>query len=189
VKTVLAVAAATLLALSGAAGARAADTPSWVAAWALPVNSSKTTAFSNKTIRMVERVSFGGSRVRVRLSDANGNQALTLSHAHVGLAGSGAAVKPGTDVPLTFGGASTVTIPIGSSVLSDPVDLTVKALDNVVVSPHLGGLSTASVVEMTQRATRAVLDVAAGGVATDLVNPRALDALSPVPVRAGKEPG
>jgi phosphoglycerate dehydrogenase-like enzyme len=63
-----------------------------------------------------------------------------------------------------------------------PAGSPLLTLDNVVVSPHLGGLSTASVVEMTHRATRAVLDVAAGGVATDLVNPRALDARSPVPV-------
>jgi len=59
-------------------------------------------------------------------------------------------------------------------------------LDNVVVSPHNGGLSTTSVAEMTRRATQAVLDVAAGGVAVDLVNVRALDARPPAGVPAGK---
>jgi phosphoglycerate dehydrogenase-like enzyme len=49
-------------------------------------------------------------------------------------------------------------------------------LENVVVSPHNAGLSTTSVTEMTRRATQAVLAVAAGGVATDLVNVRSLDA-------------
>ena len=62
-------------------------------------------------------------------------------------------------------------------------------LDNVVVSPHNAGLSTTSVAEMTRRATQAVLAVAAGGVATDVVNLRALDARSPAPVRAGKGAG
>jgi phosphoglycerate dehydrogenase-like enzyme len=62
-------------------------------------------------------------------------------------------------------------------------------LDNVVVSPHNAGLSTSSVAEMTLRATQAVLDVAAGGVAIDLVNVLALDARSPVSVPAGKGAG
>jgi phosphoglycerate dehydrogenase-like enzyme len=62
-------------------------------------------------------------------------------------------------------------------------------LDNVVVSPHNAGLSTTSVTEMTRRATQAVLDVAAGGVAADLVNVQALDARPPTPVHAGKEGG
>ena len=59
-------------------------------------------------------------------------------------------------------------------------------LDNVVVSPHNGGLSTTSVTEMTRRATQAVLDVATGGVAADLVNVGALDARPPASVPAGK---
>jgi phosphoglycerate dehydrogenase-like enzyme len=60
-------------------------------------------------------------------------------------------------------------------------------LDNVVVSPHNAGLSTTSVTEMTRRATQAVLDVAAGGVATDVVNVGALDARPPA--HAGTEAG
>ena len=62
-------------------------------------------------------------------------------------------------------------------------------LDNVVVSPHNAGLSTTSVAEMTRRATQAVLAVAAGGVAPDVVNLRALDARSPASVRTGNGAG
>ena len=42
---------------------------------------------------------------------------------------------------------------------------------NVVLSPHVGGLSTVSIDEMTRRVTRSVVDVANGGPATDLLNP------------------
>jgi phosphoglycerate dehydrogenase-like enzyme len=51
------------------------------------------------------------------------------------------------------------------------------AMDNVVVSPHIAGLSTVSVAEMTRRATRAVLDVVAGRNIEHLVNHQALEVL------------
>jgi phosphoglycerate dehydrogenase-like enzyme len=44
-------------------------------------------------------------------------------------------------------------------------------LPNVVVSPHIAGLSNASVMEMTRRATASVVDALSGRIPTDLVNP------------------
>lgn len=58
-----------------------------------------------------------------------------------------------------------------------PASSPLLAMENVVVSPHVGGLSTVSVEEMTRRATRAVVDVVAGGRAADLINPEALEVL------------
>lgn len=55
--------------------------------------------------------------------------------------------------------------------LEPPTRSPLLAMDNVVVSPHVAGISTASIAEMTRRATRAVLDVAAGRPPADLVNP------------------
>lgn len=113
--------------------------PSWVAAWGLPVNNSDTTGFQNQTVRVVARTSFGGSRVRIRLSNVNGTQPITLQDAHIGIAGSGASVVSGTSVPLTFGGSSTVTIPVGGSLVSDPARLRVNALEDVAISVYAPG--------------------------------------------------
>lgn len=44
-------------------------------------------------------------------------------------------------------------------------------LPNVVVSPHVGGISTTSLAEMTRRATASVIDVFAGRVPDGLANP------------------
>jgi phosphoglycerate dehydrogenase-like enzyme len=44
------------------------------------------------------------------------------------------------------------------------------ALPNVVVSPHVGGISTTSIDEMTRMATQSVIDVLAGRVPDGLVN-------------------
>ena len=58
--------------------------------------------------------------------------------------------------------------PGGSSLLELP---------NVVLSPHIAGLSDRSVAEMTRRATASVVDVLAGRRPPDVANPGVLDDL------------
>ncbi len=55
-----------------------------------------------------------------------------------------------------------------------PHDSPLMDLPNVVVSPHVGGLSTSSVAEMTRRSTTSVIDILAGRVPADLSNPAIL---------------
>jgi len=59
--------------------------------------------------------------------------------------------------------------------LEPPAESPLLSMENVVVSPHIAGLSTVSVAEMTRRATRAVLDVVAGRPVEHLVNRQALE--------------
>jgi phosphoglycerate dehydrogenase-like enzyme len=47
-------------------------------------------------------------------------------------------------------------------------------LPNVILTPHIGGVSERSVAEMTRRATDAVVDVLAGRVPANVMNPEAL---------------
>ncbi len=131
------VVAATALGLTTAAAVAAPGLrPSWVAAWGLPVNATDNTSFDNQTIRDVVRTSFGGSRVRIRVSNVFGTQPVTLQDAHIGISSSGAAIQSGTNVPLTFDGSPDVTIPAGGSVISDPANLQVQALQDVAVSVY-----------------------------------------------------
>ena len=88
-------------------------------------------------MRQIAAVSIGGNRVRVVLSNEYGSKPLVIGAAHVALAGSGAAIVPGSDRALSFDGHSSVTIPPGAPVISDPVDLIVAPLSNVTVSLFL----------------------------------------------------
>ena len=54
-----------------------------------------------------------------------------------------------------------------------PHDSPLLAMPNVVVSPHVGGISTTSIDEMTRVATRSVIDVLEGRIPSGLVNPAA----------------
>jgi lysophospholipase L1-like esterase len=93
--------------------------------------------FSNQTIRQIVRISTGGFKIRVRLSNEYGAQAVQIGDAHVALAAGGAAIQPGSDRMLTFSGSPTVTIPQSAAVLSDPVDLPAPSLASLAVSLYL----------------------------------------------------
>ncbi|MEO6379747.1 MAG: SGNH/GDSL hydrolase family protein [Caulobacteraceae bacterium] len=141
-----------LLALScvmmlAAAEARA-ETAKWVAAWgASPVTPSpaggppgrSTPSFNNQTIRQVVRISAGGRKVRIRLTNLYGAAPLKIGAAHIAMAGEGPAIKAGTDKALTFNGKRDATIAPGAPLLSDPVDLPTKALDQLAISLYVPG--------------------------------------------------
>ncbi|MEU2061050.1 SGNH/GDSL hydrolase family protein [Streptomyces sp. NPDC013455] len=84
--------------------------------------------------RLVVHTSVGGSDLRVRFTNAFGDRPLTLDGVHAGLRDRGAALRPGGNRPLTFGGARTVTVPAGAAVWSDPLPGSVPADADLVVS-------------------------------------------------------
>lgn len=91
-------------------------------------------SFNNQTVRMIVRTSLGGGRIRVQFSNVFGTEPLELGAAHVARRSQGASTVDGTDRALTFGGASSITIPVGAVMLSDPVDLVVPPLSDLAIS-------------------------------------------------------
>lgn len=120
----------------------------WVASWATsmqapepengqpPLSAEKLT---DTTVREVVHLSAGGPMIRVGFSNAFGKQPLTIDSAHVALAISPTSngVKPGTDHELTFDGRTSVILPVGAEIFSDPLPLTVAALSDLAISFHL----------------------------------------------------
>ncbi|HVW07643.1 MAG TPA: SGNH/GDSL hydrolase family protein [Bryobacteraceae bacterium] len=88
----------------------------------------------NQTVRMIIRSSMGGSRVRVRLSNAAGGSSVMLGAAHIALRAKDSAIVAGSDHALTFSGKPTATIYAGQVLVSDPVDLKIAPLTDVAVS-------------------------------------------------------
>ena len=119
------------------------DDKHWVGTWtASPQTADAFVApvpasFNGQTVRMIAHVSIGGGTLRVRFTNELGTDALVIGSAHVALQSAGSTTVAGSDRTLTFAGASAVTIPKGAPMLSDPVDLKVPALGNVVVTIYL----------------------------------------------------
>jgi lysophospholipase L1-like esterase len=116
----------------------------WVGTWTAAPAPAEGGAFANQTLRMNPRVSIGGNRVRVRLSNAYGARPLAVGAAHIGLRATGPVIIPDTSRALTFGGVSSATIAAGAVLISDPVELVVPALADVAVSIYLPGEVPAS---------------------------------------------
>jgi lysophospholipase L1-like esterase len=109
----------------------------WVGTWTAAPAPGEGAAFSNHTLRMIPRVSLGGSTLRVRISNAYGTRPLAIGAARVGVRSTGPAVMPGSNRRLTFGGEPTATVAAGAVVVSDAVELSVAPLSDLAVSVHL----------------------------------------------------
>jgi lysophospholipase L1-like esterase len=117
----------------------ATDSAHWVGTWTAAPTPAEGAAFSNHTLRMIPRVSIGGGRLRVRISNAYGSRPLAIGAAWVGLRSAGPALVPGSNRRLTFGGERSAMIAAGALVVSDPVDLEFAPLSDLAVSVHLPG--------------------------------------------------
>ncbi len=123
----------------------------WSRSWmAAPLVSKappeKRPDLDNRTVRQVVRISSGGNRIRIRLSNEMSVQPLLLGAVHVALAGENGEIVEGSDHVVTFNGAQGATIPARAPLLSDPIDMAVKPLTKVTISLHLPrGASDATV--------------------------------------------
>lgn len=112
----------------------------WVGAWTTGLVTVDDSAFDNQTLRLIVRLTLGGSRLRVRLSNVYGAQKLFVGAVHIGLRdGATERIVPGSDRTVTFGGAASATLAVGAPIVSDPVDLDVPPLADLAVSLYLPG--------------------------------------------------
>jgi lysophospholipase L1-like esterase len=120
------------------------DDGHWVSAWSASVQEAPkfpglppAPVLDNQTLRMVVRPTAGGQRVRVRLSNAFGTDALAIGSAHIAVTQQDSKIVPETDHPLTFGGQTSVKIPPGAPLVSDPVELKVAPFTELSVSIYI----------------------------------------------------
>ncbi|WP_036407990.1 SGNH/GDSL hydrolase family protein [Microbispora rosea] len=100
-----------------------------------------TAVFADTTVRQTVRVSVGGRRLRVRVTNAFGGAALPVTKATLALPAGGragvSAVQAGTVRPVTFHGRASVTIPAGAQAVSDPLEVEVPPRSNLTVTVYL----------------------------------------------------
>lgn len=129
----------------------ASPQPIWGPDFAFPTNIPAT--LQDQTIRQVARISLGGKRIRIVLSNEYGSQPLLIGAAHVALADAGSTIVTGTDRPITFGGKASAIVLPGAPLVSDPVDLAVAPLASVAVSVFLPNETQATTFHWDGRQT------------------------------------
>ncbi|MGO9337839.1 MAG: SGNH/GDSL hydrolase family protein [Terracidiphilus sp.] len=123
----------------------------WVSAWSTAVQAPivapglpPVPVFENQTIRMVVRPTIGGQRVRIRFSNAFGSSPLEIGAVHIALTERGGTISPDSDRQLTFNGSTSVLIPLGAPMLSDPIDFKVAPLAELTISVFIPNETRAS---------------------------------------------
>lgn len=119
----------------------------WVGSWgAAPIPPREafgprpaTPSFDNETIRQVVRLSVGGQRLRLRLTNEYGPMPLDIGAAQIAILDTEGVPLGGTERVVTFGGSTSATMPAGAPMLSDPIELAVDDLAIVEVSLYLPG--------------------------------------------------
>jgi lysophospholipase L1-like esterase len=94
-------------------------------------------SFANQTLRMVVNTSIPGRTVRVELSNGFGKGRLKIGAATIALHDKGSSIVPESKRVLLFSGDPSPIIPAGAVLLSDPVDLAVPAVGDLVISLFL----------------------------------------------------
>lgn len=113
---------------------------SWIATWAASPQASAPNPkqpllnVENQTVRERVRVSVGGSKICIRLSNEYGSSPLLIGAATLAMPVDPSSVRPETIHAVTFGGRNSVTIPPGAPVLSDPINFPVAPETEIAIS-------------------------------------------------------
>ena len=127
----------------------------WVGSWATspatpwPVMEGfpdSAIVLNDQTLRQVVRLSLGGDQVRVRLSNTFGDAPVRIGDAQVALRDSKSTTVADSTFPITFAGNTSVSIPPGALVLSDPIPMAVEPLQELAVSLYFPEELTAGTV-------------------------------------------
>jgi lysophospholipase L1-like esterase len=114
----------------------------WTATWATaniaaapdPTGTPNwSSGFENQSIRQTIRVSRGGAKLRIRVSNVYGTGPLRLTGASIGRSAEGASTT-GPPRAVTFDGRASTVVPAGRQVSSDAVSLRVARLERLTVT-------------------------------------------------------
>ena len=150
----------------------------WVATWGCalqPPDQADDPELGGAVLRQTIRVTLGGRRGRLVLSNEYGERPLVLDAVAVarprdGHAGT-SAIEPGSSRPLRFGGAAEVTIPPGTRVTSDVFAYPVQPRTNLTITmsvrsapamltTHPGSRTTSHVLRRGGESGRGLISVA-----------------------------
>ena len=132
----------------------------WVGSWAsaqmlVDPKDALPASATDITLRQLIRTSIGGSRIRLKVSNAFGRTPLTIASVNIARAASpgSSRIVAATDRPVTFAGARTITIPEGAEYVSDPLDFMVAGLTTLAISMHITDLPKLETGHPGSRAT------------------------------------
>ena len=130
----------------------------WVSSWTaspqpvwgkdFPFPTNIPAYLQQQSFQQQLRLSIGGQRIRLLLSNEYGQQPL-----YIGAVAVSRSNDTAKNLPVTFDGQTSVTIPAGAPMLSDPVDLPVTALSSLTISMYFPQKTTLTTFHWDGRQT------------------------------------
>jgi lysophospholipase L1-like esterase len=123
-------------------GGEAGET--WVGTWSTalqlvePHNMPPEPGLASNTLRQVVRVSIGGERIRVWLSNEFGEAPLVINAARIAVSAGGSTVDTDADRELRFAGVAGVTLEPGTRAVSDPLAFDLRPGTDIALSLYFG---------------------------------------------------
>ena len=117
---------------------------------------------TDTTVRQIIRVTTGGQKLRLRLSNQYGESDVEIQSLHLAkqVQADASTIDVSTDAVVKVNGSEQFTIPKGKVIVTDEVDFSVNALDNVAISAYFGAAPTQNITG--HRGARATTYQAAG---------------------------
>jgi lysophospholipase L1-like esterase len=113
-------------------------------------------ALTEATLRQIVHLSTGGTKLRLRFSNAFGQEPLRLDDVHLALrnaSNNNGSIDASTDHAVTFAGRSDVSVPPGADYLSDAVPMTVASQADLVITAYVAHAPTILTLHAGARAT------------------------------------
>jgi lysophospholipase L1-like esterase len=173
---------ALLACLPAAARAASCASTHWIGAWGdapsdasggdaladlLDASESLKLPVANATIRAILTPTYGGSEIRVHLSNRFGATPVTFGAVTIALEAAGAGLA-GPAATVTFAGSRSVTIAPGQDVVSDPVQFSFQAFQTLAVSLYVPGFVAKPTEHYTARQISYVTPPDGGNHASDV---------------------
>ncbi|MEC3917124.1 GDSL-type esterase/lipase family protein [Nocardia sp. CDC160] len=119
-------------------------TQHWVAGYRAPlvnpaeeIKLAEPRAFAGETVRQVVRMAGGGSALRVRLTNRYGAEELVIGTARIAQRKAGGEIVAETQRQVRFEGSTSVRIPAGADIVSDPIAFPLEAGTELSLSVYL----------------------------------------------------
>lgn len=117
-----------------------AEPKHWLATWGTavqltePHNMPPAPGLSGNTIRQRVKVTLGGDSLRLKLSNEFGDAPLKISAVSIANSIDSCAIDPASATNVLFGNKPSLEIPVGATVISDPLALSVKNRGDVAIT-------------------------------------------------------
>lgn len=134
----------------------------WVATWATAIECAKiadmpNTPLTNNTLRQVIRVSLGGEKIRLQLTNELNDEDIEIKSIYISDALTSDSINPYKTKYLTFSGKKNIVIKQGIAIYSDPLVYDLEPLARISITINYGKCPTTITTHRGSRTTSYIM--------------------------------